>query len=60
MQIKSCFDDTLIQAFQEGVKDMQLVWTRGYNIPPTFAHLRGIVLKHAEADKYIKGRGLVA
>ncbi|GMN39713.1 hypothetical protein TIFTF001_008939 [Ficus carica] len=60
MQIKSCSDNTLIQAFREGVKDRWLVWTFAYDVPPTFAHLRGIAWKHAEADEYIKGRGLIA
>ncbi|GMN60403.1 hypothetical protein TIFTF001_029494 [Ficus carica] len=59
MQIKSCFDDTLIQAFWDGVKDKRLVWTIAYDVPSTFAHLRGIARKHAEADEYIRGRGLV-
>ncbi|GMN37312.1 hypothetical protein TIFTF001_042608 [Ficus carica] len=56
VQIKSCSDDTLIQAFREGVKDMRLVWTLAYDVPPTFAHLRGIAWKHAEADEYVRGR----
>nr|GMN67054.1 hypothetical protein TIFTF001_036123 [Ficus carica] len=59
MQIKSCSDDTLIQAFRESVKDRRLVWTIAYDVLPTFAHLRGIARKHAEADEYIRGRGLV-
>ncbi|GMN19414.1 hypothetical protein TIFTF001_039816 [Ficus carica] len=57
VQIKSCSDDTLIQAFREGVKDRRLVWTLAYDVPPTFAHLRGIAWKHAEADEYVRGRG---
>ncbi|GMN49679.1 hypothetical protein TIFTF001_018843 [Ficus carica] len=60
VQIKSCSDDTLIQAFQEGIKDRRLVWTLAYNVPPTFAHLRGIAWKHAEADEYVRGRGMAA
>lgn len=60
VQIKSCSDDTSIQAFREGVKDRRLVWMLTYDMPPTFAHLRGIAWKHAEADKYIKRRGLAA
>ncbi|GMN50963.1 hypothetical protein TIFTF001_020123 [Ficus carica] len=55
MQIKSCSDDTLIQVFWEGIKDRQLVWTLTYDVPPTFAHLRGIARKHAKADEYIRG-----
>ncbi|GMN42946.1 hypothetical protein TIFTF001_012145 [Ficus carica] len=42
VQVESCTDDTLIQAFREGVKDTRLVWTLAYDKPPTFAHLRGI------------------
>ena len=58
VQIKSCSDDTLIQAFREGVKDRRLVWTLAYDMPPNFAHLRGIAWKHAETDESVKGRGL--
>ncbi|GMN33508.1 hypothetical protein TIFTF001_044803 [Ficus carica] len=60
VQIKSCSDNTLIQAFREGVKDRRLVWTLAYDVPPTFAHLRGIAWKHAEADEYVRGRGMAA
>ncbi|GMN52758.1 hypothetical protein TIFTF001_021899 [Ficus carica] len=60
VQVESCTDDTLIQAFREGVKDTRLVWTLAYDKPPTFAHLRGIAWRHAEADEYVRGRGLVA
>ena len=35
VQVDSCTDDTLIQAFQEGVKDTRLVWTLAYDKPPT-------------------------
>ncbi|GMN48602.1 hypothetical protein TIFTF001_017771 [Ficus carica] len=60
VRVKSCSDDTLIQAFREGIKDNRLVWTLTYDVPPTFAHLKGIAWKHAEADEYVKGRGFVA
>ncbi|GMN46340.1 hypothetical protein TIFTF001_015527 [Ficus carica] len=59
-QVESCTDDTLIQAFREGVKDTRLIWTLAYDKPPTFAHLRRIVWRHAETDEYVRGRGLVA
>lgn len=59
MQIKSCSDNTLLQAFREGIKDMRLVWAITYKVLPTFAHLREITKKHAEADEYIRGWGLV-
>ncbi|GMN66037.1 hypothetical protein TIFTF001_035104 [Ficus carica] len=58
--VESCTDDTLIQTFREGVKDTRLVWTLAYDKPPTFAHLRGIAWRHAEADEYVRGRGLEA
>ncbi|GMN47624.1 hypothetical protein TIFTF001_016801 [Ficus carica] len=56
MQVKNCSDETLIQAFREGVKDKKLLWAIAYDVPPTFAHLWGIAQKHAEAEEYIKGR----
>ncbi|GMN38329.1 hypothetical protein TIFTF001_007560 [Ficus carica] len=31
-----------------------------YDRPPTFAQLRRIAWRHAEADEYVRGRGLVA
>ncbi|GMN51142.1 hypothetical protein TIFTF001_020291 [Ficus carica] len=49
-----------MQAFREGIKDPRLVWTLAYVRPPTFTHLRGIAWRHAEADEYVRGRGLVA
>ncbi|GMN29275.1 hypothetical protein TIFTF001_046326 [Ficus carica] len=60
VQVENCTDDTLIQAFREGVKDTRLVWTLSYDRPPTFAQLRGIAWRHAEADEYVRGRGLEA
>ena len=54
IQVKNYSDDTLIQAYREGVKDKNLLWAIAYNVPPTFVHLRGIAQKHAEAEKYIK------
>ena len=59
MQIKSCSDDTFVQGSRECVKDRRLVWTLAYDVPPTFAHLRGIARKHVEADEYIRRRGLI-
>ncbi|GMN60545.1 hypothetical protein TIFTF001_029633 [Ficus carica] len=56
MQVKNCSDYTLIQAFREGFGDKKLLWTIAYDVPPTFAHLRGIAQKHAEAEEYIKGQ----
>ncbi|GMN33649.1 hypothetical protein TIFTF001_041936 [Ficus carica] len=58
--VESCTDETLMQAFREGIKDARLVWTLAYDRPPTFAQLRGIAWRHAEADEYVRGRGLVA
>ena len=55
MQVENCTDDTLIQALREGIKDPRLVWTLAYDRPPTFAHLRGIAWRHAEADEYLRG-----
>ncbi|GMN69014.1 hypothetical protein TIFTF001_038062 [Ficus carica] len=60
VQVEDCMDDTLIQAFREGVVDPHLVWTLVYDRPPTFAHLRGIAWRHAEADEYVNSRGLGA
>ncbi|GMN38401.1 hypothetical protein TIFTF001_007639 [Ficus carica] len=60
VQVESCTDETLVQAFREGIKDARLVWTLAYDRPPTFAQLRGIAWRHAEADEYVRGRGLVA
>ncbi|GMN70613.1 hypothetical protein TIFTF001_039653 [Ficus carica] len=34
--------------------------TLAYDVPPTFAHLRGIDWKHAEADEYVRGRSMAA
>ncbi|GMN22561.1 hypothetical protein TIFTF001_040287 [Ficus carica] len=56
VQVKNCSDDTLIHAFREALKDKKLLWAIAYDVPPTFAHLRGIAHKHTEANKYIKGR----
>ncbi|GMN46246.1 hypothetical protein TIFTF001_015433 [Ficus carica] len=55
MQVKNGSDDTLIQAFREGVGEKKLLWTIAYDVPPTFVHLRGIVQKHAETKEYIRG-----
>ncbi|GMN66784.1 hypothetical protein TIFTF001_035846 [Ficus carica] len=56
--VESCTDETLKQAFREGIKDARLVWTLAYDRPPTFAQLRGIAWRHAETDEYVRGRGL--
>ncbi|GMN65573.1 hypothetical protein TIFTF001_034636 [Ficus carica] len=48
------------EAFREGIKDPRLVWTLAYDRPPTFAQLRGIAWRHAEADEYVRGRGLAS
>ena len=42
VQVEICTDDTLIQAFWEGLKDTRLIWALAYDSPPIFAHLRGI------------------
>ncbi|GMN20414.1 hypothetical protein TIFTF001_043082 [Ficus carica] len=55
VQVESCTDETLMQAFREGIKDSRLVWTLAYDRPPTFAQLRGIAWRHAEADEYVRG-----
>ncbi|GMN62259.1 hypothetical protein TIFTF001_031341 [Ficus carica] len=60
VQAESCTDETLIQDFREGIQDPRLVWTLAYDSPPTFAQLRGIAWRHAEADEYVRGRGLEA
>ncbi|GMN64580.1 hypothetical protein TIFTF001_033649 [Ficus carica] len=60
VQVESCTDKTMMQAFREGVKDARLVWTLAYDRPPTFAQLRGIAWRHAEADEYVRGRGLAS
>ncbi|GMN38363.1 hypothetical protein TIFTF001_007585 [Ficus carica] len=60
VQAESCTDETLIQAFREGIQDPRLVWTLAYDRPPTFGQLRGIAWRHAEADEYVRGRGLEA
>ncbi|GMN22284.1 hypothetical protein TIFTF001_043490 [Ficus carica] len=60
VQVESCTDETLMQAFREGIKDPRLVWTLAYDRPPTFAQLRGIAWRHAEADEYVRGRGLAS
>ncbi|GMN63958.1 hypothetical protein TIFTF001_033028 [Ficus carica] len=49
-----------MQAFREGIKDARLVWTLAYDRPPTFVQLRGIAWRHAEADEYVRGRGLAS
>ncbi|GMN68865.1 hypothetical protein TIFTF001_037935 [Ficus carica] len=49
-----------MQAFREGIKDARLVWTLAYDRPPTFARLRGIAWRHAEADENVRGRGLAS
>lgn len=56
MQVKSCFEDTLIQAFCEEIKNDKLIWAIAYDVLPTFAHLRGIAQKHANVEEYIKRR----
>ena len=58
VRVEGCSDDTMMEAFREGVKDTRLVWTLVYDRPPSFAHLRGIAWRHAEADEYVRGRGL--
>ena len=60
VQVENCSDDTLTQALREGVKDPRLVWTLAYDRPTSFAHLRGIAWRHAEADEYVRSRGLGA
>ncbi|GMN20743.1 hypothetical protein TIFTF001_043160 [Ficus carica] len=60
VQVENCTDETLMQAFREGIKDPRLVWTLAYDRPPTFAQLRGIAWRHAEADEYVRGRGLAS
>ncbi|GMN32381.1 hypothetical protein TIFTF001_044686 [Ficus carica] len=60
VQVESCTDETLMQAFREGIKDARLVWTLSYDRPPTFAQLRGIAWRQAEADEYVRGRGLAS
>ncbi|GMN28424.1 hypothetical protein TIFTF001_046235 [Ficus carica] len=60
VQAESCTDETLIQAFREGIQDPRLVWTLAYDRPPTFGQLRGIAWRHAEADEYVRRRGLEA
>ncbi|GMN67604.1 hypothetical protein TIFTF001_036673 [Ficus carica] len=60
VQVESCTDETLMQAFRESIKDARLVWTLACDRSPTFAQLRGISWRHAEADDYVRGRGLVA
>ncbi|GMN49737.1 hypothetical protein TIFTF001_018895 [Ficus carica] len=60
VQVENCTDETLMQAFREGIKDPRLVWTLVYDRPPTFAQLRGIAWRHAEADEYVRGRGLAS
>ncbi|GMN33787.1 hypothetical protein TIFTF001_048297 [Ficus carica] len=60
VHVESCTDDTLIQAFREGIKDAHLVWTLAYDRPPTFAQLRGIAWRYTEADEYIRGRGFAS
>ncbi|GMN54060.1 hypothetical protein TIFTF001_023183 [Ficus carica] len=60
VQVESCTNETLMQAFREGIKDARLVWTLAYDRPPTFAQLRGIAWRHTEADEYVRGRELVA
>ncbi|GMN21498.1 hypothetical protein TIFTF001_050140 [Ficus carica] len=58
VQVENCSDDTLAQALKEGVKDPRLVWTLAYDRTTSFAHLRGIAWRHAEADEYVRARGL--
>lgn len=60
MQVDNCTNDTLIQAFKEGIRDPRLVLTLTYDRPPTLMHMRGIAWRHAETDEYVQGRGLVA
>ncbi|GMN74649.1 hypothetical protein TIFTF001_052422, partial [Ficus carica] len=55
VQVENCSDDTLAQAL---VKDPRLVWTLAYDRTTSFAHLRGIAWRHAEADEYVRARGL--
>ncbi|GMN29028.1 hypothetical protein TIFTF001_044306 [Ficus carica] len=58
VQVENCSDDTLAQALKEGVKDPRLVWTLAYDRTTSFTHLRGIAWRHAEADEYVRARGL--
>ncbi|GMN46953.1 hypothetical protein TIFTF001_016135 [Ficus carica] len=60
VQVENCTDETLMQAFREGIKDPRLVWTLAYDRPPTFAQLRGIAWRHAEADEYVRGHRLAS
>ena len=55
VQVENCSDDTLVQALRKGIKDSRLVWTLAYDRPTSFAHLRGIAWRHAEADEYVRG-----
>ncbi|GMN66700.1 hypothetical protein TIFTF001_035760 [Ficus carica] len=57
VQAESCTDETLIQAFREGIQDPRLVWTLAYDRPSTFSQLRGIAWRHAEADEYVEDEG---
>lgn len=56
MQVKTCTDATLIDAFREGVKDKKLLWAMTYDAPLSFANLRGIAQKHYGTEEYIKSR----
>ncbi|GMN75006.1 hypothetical protein TIFTF001_053968, partial [Ficus carica] len=58
VQVENCSDDTLAQALKEGIKDPRLVWTLAYDRTTSFAHLKGIAWRHAEADEYVRARGL--
>ncbi|GMN67536.1 hypothetical protein TIFTF001_036596 [Ficus carica] len=58
VQVEDCTDDTLTQALREGINDPRLVWTLAYARPTSFTHLRVIAWRHAEADEYVRGRGL--
>lgn len=55
MEVKSCEDSTLIEAFREGVQNKRLLWAITYDAPPSFAHMRGIAQKHADVEEYFKG-----
>ncbi|GMN61908.1 hypothetical protein TIFTF001_030985 [Ficus carica] len=59
VQVESCTDDTLMQAFREGIKYPRLVWTLAYDRPPTFAHLRGIAWRnHPDHSRPDKGKAV--
>ncbi|GMN59080.1 hypothetical protein TIFTF001_028166 [Ficus carica] len=56
VQAESCTDETLIQAFREGIQDPCLVWTLAYDKPPTFAQLRGITWRKSDRNQSDGGK----